>query len=150
MFSKVKQASRAQAKVAGKQGPAVPSLLGTDFTVTGDIVSEGEVQIDGAVDGDVRCAKLIVGENGRIRGQISADRALIRGAVAGQIEAKSVTLTKSARVVGDIHHETLTIEPGAQLDGRCEHHEVIERTKETRFNVVVSDGVSTNGTATTG
>ena len=150
MFSKASATGRPRGKADGRKGAAVPSLLGPDFTVTGDIVSEGEIQIDGAIDGDVRCARLIVGESGRIRCQISADQALIRGTVDGQIEAKSVVLTSSARVVGDIHHQTLTIEPGAQLDGRCEHHDVIERAKETRFNVVVSDGVNANGTATTG
>lgn len=137
MFSKARQKAR--------KAPVPPSLLGTDLTVTGDVVAEGEVQIDGTIDGDVRCARLIVGVSGRIRGQIRTDGALIRGSVEGNIEAKQVTLTRTARVVGDIQHETLTIEPGAHLDGRCEHRETVARPGEARFNLVVNDGVPAGG-----
>ena len=143
MFSKVRKRGEAETGPSGRKGPTIPSLLGTDMTLTGDLVSEGEIQIDGTVDGDVRCARLVVGEVGCIRGQILAEAVLVRGKVDGQIEARAVTLARSARVVGDIVHETLTIEPGAHLEGRCEHRDDVSRPRETHLNVVVSDGAPT-------
>ncbi len=98
---------------------ATPSLLSADITIRGDLVAKGEVQIDGIIDGEVNCGKLIVGERATINGGIKADSVLVRGKVAGTINAKQVELMRSARVQGDILHETMAIEAGAYLEGMC-------------------------------
>ncbi len=95
-----------------------PSLLGTDLTITGDIVSEGDLQIDGKVIGDVKSVTLTIGEKAQIKGEIVCDKALIHGAVSGRVTAKDVYLSKSAKIVGDIHHDLVAIERGAFVDGQ--------------------------------
>ena len=137
MFSK--------AKTKDQKPKPVPSLLAAEITVTGDVTTAGDVQIDGTLDGDVRCAALYLGTEGRVRGHVEAETVLIRGAVDGNITASEVTLTRTARVRGDIRHETITIEPGAQFAGHCENLNAAARTQETRFNVVVNDGVAVEG-----
>ncbi len=120
MFSKHDKETNAPSPIAS---PAVsktaPSLLGADITIRGDVEAKGEVQIDGTIDGDVDCSQLIVGERANINGAIKADAVLVRGKVVGKIEAKQVELMRSARVQGDIWHETMSIEAGAYLDGMC-------------------------------
>ena len=113
--------------------------MSTDFTVTGDLVSEGELQIDGKVNGDVRCTMLTIGVSGCLSGQVFADYALVRGRVEGRIRAHNVTLARTARVVGDIIHESLMIEPGAFIEGRCERLDAITTDTENRLNLVVSE-----------
>jgi cytoskeletal protein CcmA (bactofilin family) len=54
-----------------------------------------------------------------VTGTISAERVIVRGQTSGAIRAMSVALQSSARVEGDIHHMSLTIEQGAEFDGRC-------------------------------
>ncbi|HIJ64105.1 MAG TPA: polymer-forming cytoskeletal protein [Rhodospirillaceae bacterium] len=98
--------------------PATPSIIGTDCTLTGDVVSQGEVHVDGRVNGDVRCAVLVVGESGFITGEINAETVRVLGSVTGQIHARAVELAKTARVVGDIAHESLAVEAGAYVEGR--------------------------------
>jgi cytoskeletal protein CcmA (bactofilin family) len=98
---------------------SMPSIIGADMKVNGDIVSTGEVQIDGRVEGDVKCGRLTVGETGNIKGMVNAEQALVRGRVEGHIEAGAVTLAHTAKVKGDVVHETLTIEPGADIEGLC-------------------------------
>lgn len=110
MFSRAKRTERNQ---------SVPSIISADMKVNGDIVTTGEVQIDGHVDGDVTCGRLTVGETGNIKGMVNAGQALVRGRVEGHIEAGAVTLAQSAKVKGDVVHETLTIEPGAHIEGLC-------------------------------
>jgi cytoskeletal protein CcmA (bactofilin family) len=100
-----------------------PSLLASGLTVTGNLVSEGEIQIDGAVEGDVSGRRVALGENARVKGEIIADEVLIRGEVIGRIRALAVELARSARVKGDVWHTSLSIESGAQLDGLCKHTE---------------------------
>lgn len=97
----------------------IPSILAEDMRVTGDVISQGEVQIDGDVIGDVEAHALIIGDSAHIRGQITADIVRVSGAVTGRIKAREVVLTRSAKVEGDILHEVLAIEAGAQLQGNC-------------------------------
>lgn len=136
MFSKGKTADD------GKKRPAPPTIISSDLRVNGDISGDGEIQIDGVVDGDVIGGKLSIGQSGSIKGAVTADRTLIRGRVTGQIKSRIVTLTRTARVTGDILHETLAIEPGARLEGNCRRIEP-DSESESNINLVVSDGAPT-------
>ncbi len=111
--------SKAKGKSGRATAAAAPSIVSMDLTIKGDVVSSGEVHVDGVVDGDVRSNALTVGRTGVVNGRIAAKEALIRGSVNGPITADSVTLAASARVIGDIQHESLTIEAGAFLEGHC-------------------------------
>ncbi len=100
---------------ATRQG--VPSLISQDMRITGDLVSDGDVQVDGTIDGNVKTGMLTVGETAQIRGEIEADSVRVCGSVTGQILARSVEIVKTAKVVADIIHETLSIEAGAYVIG---------------------------------
>ena len=60
---------------------------------------------------------MIVGVGSRIEGSISAETVRVSGTVHGQIKAKTVAMDKTAKVVGDVIHENLTMEAGAFLEG---------------------------------
>ena len=125
-----------------KRKPVPPTIISSDMRITGNITSEGEVQVDGVVDGDVRGGKISVGASGHIAGAVSADRILVRGRVNGQIRAQVVTLTRSAQVKGDIFHDTLSMESGAKLEGHCRRLNAVDGGDEaTNINLVVSDGL---------
>lgn len=113
--------------------PAVPSIISADLTITGNLVSEGEVQIDGHVIGDIKTDALLIGEDARVTGEIVARRVRVHGRVDGQISAKSVTLAKTAHVAGDVIHEDLSIEKGAFLEGHCKR---MEEAQERRSSSV--------------
>jgi len=98
------------------------SVIGNDLRITGQglkIISRGILQVDGDLESDVAGAEIIVGEQGRVTGTIAAERVIVRGRTSGAIRAMTVALQASARVEGDIHHMSLTIEQGAEFDGRC-------------------------------
>jgi cytoskeletal protein CcmA (bactofilin family) len=94
------------------------SLLSEDLTVEGNVVCDGEVQIDGVVRGDVRVCRLTIGETGHVEGQVFSEAVEVRGRVIGSITAKQVRLYGTAYVDGDITHEQLAIESGAFFQGR--------------------------------
>lgn len=139
MFSKDKSESSARRKAVA------PTIISPDMKVIGDLKSDGEIQIDGLVEGDVAGVALSVGSSGAITGAVTAERAFVRGRVNGEIRARAVTLTKSARVKGDVLHETLTIEPGAQLEGHCRRLNAVANGEQDagNINLVVSDGLPT-------
>lgn len=96
----------------------IPSLLSESLTVEGNVLGDGEVQIDGVVRGDVRVDKLTIGETGHVEGQIFCETIEVRGRVIGTITAKQVRLYGTAYVDGDVTHEQLAIETGAFFQGR--------------------------------
>jgi len=94
------------------------SVLGADLVVRGDITAETDLHIDGRVEGDVTCAALVLGESGRLEGALRARSARLAGSVHGAIDVADLVIEKTARISGDVAYDTLTVEQGAQVDGR--------------------------------
>ncbi|WP_440055223.1 bactofilin family protein [Pseudoalteromonas sp. T1lg65] len=99
----------------------IPALISPNTQITGDIDCDGELQLDGVVEGNLRVAQLTIGKQGSVKGNISSQQLIVLGKVEGDIQAKHVTLAESAEVIGDIKHETLVIEAGASVDGKFTH-----------------------------
>ena len=98
---------------------SVPSIISVVLSVEGNLSSNGEIQVDGKVLGDIACKALIVGIKGSVCGEVTAQTVRIHGAINGQVKAKSVFLASTAQMSGDIEHESLAIEPGAFIEGHC-------------------------------
>lgn len=98
-----------------------PSILSTDLVINGTVMSEGEIQLDGQIEGDVRAGSLTVGEKASVKGEVIADHVTIRGRVLGSVRGRQVTLMSTARIEGDITHAALSVESGAFFEGNCRH-----------------------------
>ncbi len=120
MFSKVKREAETRIKNNDRR-PTTPTIISSDLTITGDLVCDGEVHVDGVIEGDIRCRVLVVGANAQIHGSVQADVAKIHGHIDGILCARSIFLATTAKVIGDITHERLEIEQGAFLEGHCRH-----------------------------
>jgi len=94
------------------------STLSSDLQFDGNISGGGDLQIDGAIKGDVRVGRLIVGETGAVEGNVSGDYVEVRGRVVGAISGKQVKLIATAYVDGDITAEQMSIDIGAYFQGR--------------------------------
>lgn len=97
------------------------STIGTDLSILGEkitIISRHELHIDGDVRADINGRKVTIGQEGSVIGTITADNVEIHGGLKGAVKAKSVALQPTAKVDGDIHHQTLAIAEGAEFDGR--------------------------------
>lgn len=108
--------------VAPKAKPPA-SLLSADLTVTGNLKTTGDIQVEGTVEGDIRAHMLTVGEGATIRGEIVADDIVVNGRVVGRVRGLKVRLTSSARVEGDIIHKTIAIESGAHFEGSVQRQD---------------------------
>lgn len=137
MFSKSKREYDSTAGGTAPAKPAVPSIISTDMKIVGDLTSEGEIQVDGTVEGDIQSKHLLIGEPAHITGEIVAEVVEIYGTVHGQIKATAVSLAKTAHVVGDILHENLSIEKGAFLEGHCKR--MPDRKEPTERIALVRD-----------
>lgn len=95
------------------------STLAAGVKYEGNISGAGELQVEGNLKGDVRVARVVIGEGGAVEGTVHADVLDVRGRITGAIVAKQVKLYATARVEGDITQEQLSIDQGAWFQGRC-------------------------------
>ena len=116
-------------------GNGVPSIISADMSVTGNLSGDGVMQIDGTVEGDIRCAELTLGKSAQVRGEIECDTVHVHGTITGEIRARSVTLSATARVTGDIQHEELSIEAGAYMEAQLLRRDATQ----SRLNLVVGE-----------
>jgi cytoskeletal protein CcmA (bactofilin family) len=107
-----------RAPMAARSGP---SIISADVKMTGSIVSQGEIDINGQIEGDVRASALTIGETGAVKGEVIAESVTVRGTVEGRIRGRKVQLCTGAKVRGDIFHASLAIEPNAIFEGAVKH-----------------------------
>ncbi|MDA7948604.1 MAG: polymer-forming cytoskeletal protein [Hyphomicrobiaceae bacterium] len=100
-----------------------PSIIGEDLTVEGNVISKGEVQLEGEIKGDVRCASLVIGDRALVEGNLGADDVIVRGRVIGSVRGHRVTLQSNSHVEGDVFHQSLAIEQGAYFEGKSRRSE---------------------------
>ncbi len=117
MFSKSKR-ENAGSNLEIKEKNYPPSILSKNLHITGNLETEGDIQIEGVIDGDVKSQLVTVGAAAVVNGAITGDTVRVDGTVNGQINARSVQLGKSAKVTGDIVHESLAVEAGAFVHGK--------------------------------
>jgi cytoskeletal protein CcmA (bactofilin family) len=109
--------------------PAAPkakppaSVLSSDLTITGNLRTTGDIQVEGTVEGDIRAHLLTVGEGATVKGEVVADDVVVNGRIVGRVRGLKVRLTSTARVEGDIVHKTIAIESGAHFEGSVQRQE---------------------------
>jgi cytoskeletal protein CcmA (bactofilin family) len=118
MFAKPANSSERPAPSEAARKPLAASFIGGNVRLVGELVSDGDVQLDGSLQGEARVDRLTLGETGSVEGSIAGDSVEIRGRVRGQITARSVRLLGTADVEGDITHTEIVVEAGARFVGR--------------------------------
>lgn len=100
--------------------------------IIGTIIADSDIRIDGTVEGDLQCSgKVVIGEQGKLKGTIACQNAEIMGFMEGKI---NVGNTLALRATGNIHGEvatkTLIVEPNAIFNGSCSMSKTAEAPKK--------------------
>lgn len=100
----------------------VINLIAKGTKITGDILSDGDLRIDGELKGNISSkGRLVVGDSGTIEGEIKCASCEISGIVTGKVViTELLSLKGSSKVIGDINTGKLMIEPGAVFTGSCQ------------------------------
>lgn len=124
MFSKSSKSPRPASPMSATGAKHTPfSLIGGDVVVTGSISASVDLHIDGVVEGDISCAALVQGPDGRIVGHVTAQTARLAGLVDGSITAGDLIVESSARITGDVSYASISIEAGSRIEGRFTHRD---------------------------
>jgi cytoskeletal protein CcmA (bactofilin family) len=106
-----------------KRPPPIRSLVGDGMVIQGSLRFTEGLRIDGQVTGDVVAegegrSILVISDNARVHGRVSASHVIISGEVRGPIHStEMLELQPKARVTGDVRYELLEMHPGAMVDG---------------------------------
>lgn len=106
----------------GRNGQGAPeTVIGQSVKVDGDFVSEGNVLVQGMVNGSLKTrGDLRVEKGSKIKADVEAANAVVSGQIKGNVTIQSnLELGASAVIEGDIVAKVLSIEPGAVLNGHC-------------------------------
>jgi cytoskeletal protein CcmA (bactofilin family) len=118
----------------------VDTLVGKECSFKGNLEAPGgALRIDGYYEGELHIGgDLIVGESGKVVGNLVARNIIIAGEVKGSIEARGkLELAPTAKVTGDSKMVTLVVEDGAYLQGMCSplpRGDIKERGKALRVD----------------
>ena len=100
---------------------AAINLIGVGTEIKGDINSNGDIRIDGSLIGNLSTSgKLVIGETGKINGEILCKNSEVLGEIKGKIKVSELlSLKATSKIFGDITTKKLAIEPGSKFTGNC-------------------------------
>jgi cytoskeletal protein CcmA (bactofilin family) len=113
------------------------SRLLPGLTIDGHLEVDGEIYIDGTVNGRIDGVIVIIGPQGIVVGDIVAREVRIEGTLEGRTFAHHVSITQTARVTGRVFHHTISVDKGARIDARMpwrplNYFETLDQLPETR------------------
>lgn len=128
------KAKNASASTSG----TMPTVIAAGTVITGDLSGGADVQLDGVLNGNVDCTRLTIGTTGALHGEAKVEELVVLGEVRGEILARKVRLGPTAKVYGDVDHEILEVEAGAEVEGRYSRAVVAKGTSEaTKANIPI-------------
>ena len=100
---------------------SINTIIGKGSAISGNMKVNGFIRIDGDIDGSLETdGNVIVGENARIRGDLTAKSVIIGGIIKGNIKAtESVKIRSDAAVIGDVLSHKVQIDGSAIIHGHC-------------------------------
>jgi cytoskeletal protein CcmA (bactofilin family) len=105
------------------------SHLGAGSRITGELYFPGTVELPGYVKGRMEASAIVIEEAGEVEGELCAASIIIKGRLNGQVIGGIVKLHTSAQVTGEITYESLSIETGAQVEGKCKFRPYTKEAK---------------------
>ncbi|MEY3514148.1 MAG: hypothetical protein RL420_1171 [Pseudomonadota bacterium] len=106
----------------GNTGVAVldthkPTVISEGFSLTGDIVSDGILHIEGRTSGTIKASSINIGPRGQVEGNVSCASLHIKGSFSGTAVCGELVVAASAIVKGHVTYQVLTIGRGATIEG---------------------------------
>jgi cytoskeletal protein CcmA (bactofilin family) len=124
MFGKPESVEQEMQKV---ENEAISSIIDKSMTVKGEISFTGKARIDGIINGNIEGEHLILSETGKVTGDVSVSSLNCYGSLDGNVKANILTARKNCSIHGKLIAESLTVEPGAAIEG-----EIKAATKEAK------------------
>jgi len=103
------------------EASSIQNIIAKGTKIVGDFFSEGDVRIDGIIEGTVKTpGRVVVGVEGVIIGTLESSNAYFEGKLSGKLTlSETLTLKSSAVIEGEVTTNKLAVEPGATFNVTC-------------------------------
>ena len=127
------QASPAPAGVSSSSSKEI-NVIAKGTLIRGDVISEGDLRIDGEVKGTIRSrSKVMVGPEGMVDGDVECVHAEVLGRMKGSLKVQDhLYLRGNARMEGDVLTTHFEMEPSVRFNGKCTMEDKVELSPVTR------------------
>lgn len=96
------------------------SVVSAECYFQGTLSVQGSLRVDGKLEGSVDNARqVIVGEGGKIIGDVTGQTVVCGGDIEGNVCAEMVEVLSKASVKGDIRAQKMIVEEGGRIEGMC-------------------------------
>jgi len=99
------------------ENEAISSIIDKNMVINGELSFQGKTRIDGTINGNINGEHLVLSDTGKVIGDIVACSFNCFGSLKGNIHANIITARKNCSIQGKLEAGTLTVEPGAVIDG---------------------------------
>ena len=129
------------------------TVISPDVTMTGELISSGDVEVKGNVEGDIQCRNLFIEFGSEVKGTVKAERIIVKGQITGSVNGVKVVLGATAKVYGDLNSTSLFVDEEALFEGSSQRVEnplkndkakPTKVAKEKRNNKIVSIAAAAN------
>ena len=105
-----------------QQSGTMYNAITSGSKIIGTIIADGDIRIDGTVEGEMQCAgKVVIGEKGLVKGTVTCQNSEIMGTLDGKItNSQTLALRATGKIKGEVQTQTLIVEPNAQFNGTCQ------------------------------
>ena len=125
--------SKPEPEVKTEKNSSSSLLIGEGVTITGTIKADNEVNIQGAIDGDIDCNSVTINQSGNVKGKVQTETMAVEGKVEGEININSLLHIKSqGSVSGKVFYGDIQIDEGGKLLGEINFKEQIEKEEESK------------------
>ncbi len=99
------------------------TVISSDVTMNGDLISSGDVEVKGNYEGDIECRNLFIEFGSEVKGTVKAERIIIKGQITGSVNGVRVVLGSTAKVYGDLNSTSLFVDEEALFEGSSQRVE---------------------------
>ena len=113
--------SMAMFKSDGSTGKSGDTVIGAAVKVEGNFVGEGNVIVEGQLQGTLKTKhNVMIGAGAIVKANVEAHDVHLAGELHGNAKVSGkLVLASTAKLNGNIEASSLTVEEGATLNGKC-------------------------------
>ncbi len=115
------------------------SIISKDLFLKGDLTTDGLLEIEGKIEGNIKGNEITIRESGFVNGNIISNILNIKGNFQGTIKSQRINVSGKANIKGTLEYVSLCVEDGSSIDGDLKRVSEINTQQQRQHTSEVKD-----------
>ncbi len=115
------------------------SIISKDLFLKGDLTTDGLLEIEGKIEGNIKGNEITIRESGFVNGNIISNISNIKGNFRGTIKSQRINVSGKANIKGTLEYVSLCVEDGSSIDGDLKRVSEINTQQQRQHTSEVKD-----------